>query len=139
MLHWLEKFILGWIVDAPHVAGDAQEMHREKRPVEKNVSQNEMNHAQGNIHHAAKHFREPVINRCEQSEHDTRYDVVEMRNDKIGVVNENVDRCRSHKDTTEAADQKIRDKTQSKQHRHGQANRAAPERTKPVEYFDRRR
>jgi uncharacterized protein (DUF488 family) len=50
------------------MAGDAQEMHREKRPVEKYIGQDEMDLAQPGIHHAAKHFREPVINRREQGE-----------------------------------------------------------------------
>ena len=49
------------IRDTPHHPVHSQIVHREKRAVKENESQNEMNFAPRFVHQAAKHFREPEI------------------------------------------------------------------------------
>ena len=120
------------------MAGNSQKVHREKRAVEENVSQHEMNLAEPLVHHAAKHFGKPIVNRRKQRENNPGHHVVEMGDDVIGVMNENIHRRRSHENTAQTADQKVRDKSQSKQHRRCEPYISAPEGPEPIKDFDRR-
>src|SRR5262245_14844317 len=70
VLHRLQKFILGRVVDAPHMAGNAEKMHRKKSAVKKDVSEHKMYSSQRPVHLAVKDFRKPIINRGKQREND---------------------------------------------------------------------
>src|SRR3990167_8399979 len=106
-LQRVEEVILGRIVDPAHVAAYSKDVHREKGRVEEDVSQDEMNLRQGLVHHPAKHLWKPVINGGEKSEDDPGHDVMEVRHDIIGIMDEDVDRRGGHEDAAETADQEI--------------------------------
>ena len=68
-------------------AGQAHVMHREKHPVGRNQGYPEVQIAQFFVHHAAKHFGEPVVNARKGAEHrGYAHNNVEVGYHKIGVV-----------------------------------------------------
>ena len=122
-------FVSGGISDPTHHPTQTHVMHREKTKVKENKGQGEMNLAQGLIQHSAKHFRIPSVDRGKDGE-DTaaKKHVMEVGDNEVGVVNEDVDRRRGHKDTGEPADHEHRHKRQRIEHGCGEPNGAPPER-----------
>ena len=56
-----QEHILRWIVNTPHLAANADNMHREEDRVNTDETQPEMNLAERFVHEAAEHLREPEI------------------------------------------------------------------------------
>ena len=82
-----------------------QIVHWKESAIEEDERESEMNLAPSLIHHATKHFWEPEVNRPENAEKaSAEQHIVNMRNNKISVVNEEIDRGRSHVDSAQAAD-----------------------------------
>ena len=64
-----------------------------------------MNLAPSLVRHATKHLREPEVNRPEYSEKTSAEQyVMNVRNNEVGVVDEEIDRCRSHVDSAQTSD-----------------------------------
>src|SRR5438552_1334996 len=51
-----KEHVLSWIVDAPHLAADSDDVHWEENTVNTNEREPEVNLSQGLVHEAAKHF-----------------------------------------------------------------------------------
>src|SRR3989338_5870823 len=106
-LQRVNKIVLCRIIDPAHVAAYSEDVHREKGGVEENVGKNEMDLGQGLIHHPAKHLWKPVINGSKQRKDNSGNNVVEVRHNIIGIMDEDVDRRGGHEDAAETADQEI--------------------------------
>src|SRR6516165_10338464 len=79
-------------------------MHRIKGAIEEDERESEMNFSPGFIHHPPKHFREPEINRPEDAEEAaSEQHIVDVRNNEVGVMDEQIDWSRSHEDSTQAS------------------------------------
>ena len=80
-------------------------------------------------HLSASRFWEPVIDAGKKSEDRARSDdVMEMRDDVVGVVQIKIRRIKCKRNTRKTADSKHRQKRDRKKHRHIEANGAAPKR-----------
>ena len=92
------------------------------------------------IHHSAAGFREPIIDPGKERENGAgRNDVMEMRDDVIGVVQIEISRIKRQRNTGQAADAEHREKGSGKEHRHVKSNRAAPEGNEKCAQNDDRR
>ena len=81
------------------------------------------------VHLSAGRFREPIINaREEREDRSRRDDVMEMRDDVIGVVQIKIGRIKRERNAGQPADSEHRQKRGREKHRHIEPNRAAPER-----------
>ena len=75
-------------------------MHREEDRVNTDETQPEMNLAERFVHHTPEHFRIPEIDRSENGEdRSSEEHVMNMSDDKIRIVNKNIDRRRSHENS----------------------------------------
>src|SRR5580658_4421467 len=89
------------------------------------------------VHHAAEHFREPVVGGGKNPEDGSHtHDQMKVANDEIGVVQLNIEDGLSEKWSADSARDEQRNKSQSEQHGRGETNPSTPDRTKPVECFD---
>ena len=75
----------------------------------------------------------------ERRHHSADHDVMEMRDDEIGVGHMHIDGERGEKQSRQAADRKQPDETKRVEHRRLKRDRAFVQRRGPVENFDRRR
>src|SRR5262245_27770318 len=107
----LQEFVLQRVIDATHMASHTQEVHGEEGTVEEDVRQREVDLSQRLVHHAAEELGEPVVYGGEHAKDDPSHDIVEVRHDEVSVVDEDVHRGRGHVDTTQAADDEIREET----------------------------
>src|SRR5262249_25472074 len=119
------------------MAGNAQKVHGEKGSVKENVGQDEMDLTQAFIHRPAEHLGEPIIDRSEQREDDTGNEGVEVGKNEIGIMDKDVHGRGRNEDSAQPANDEVRDKSQGKQHRYGEADGPTPERSQPVEGLDR--
>src|SRR5436309_12866347 len=104
-LERLQEVVLRRVVDAAHVAADAEDVHREEGPVEADEGEREMDLAERLVHHAAEHLREPVVDRGEGTEDAApEDDVMDVCHDEVAVVDVDVDRRGRHEDAREPAD-----------------------------------
>ena len=93
------------IGDSAHHPVQPQIVHRKESAIEEDECESEMNLAPSLIHHATKHFWEPEVNRPENAEKaSAEQHIVDVRNNEISVVDEEIDRGRSHIDSAQAAD-----------------------------------
>src|ERR1700738_555805 len=96
------------IPSAMHAEHSLQE-HREKNHVHANERRPEMHFAPEIVHFPSGCFREPIINAGEQSEDRAgRDDVMEMRDDVIGVVQIKIGAVKGEWNSSQAADAKHR-------------------------------
>src|ERR1700746_3465398 len=94
-----QMVIQSGVGDAPHHAVQAQIMHREKREIEKHEREDEMHFAPKLVHHPTKHFWIPKVDARENpKEAATEKHVVNVSNNKVGVMNKEIHRSRSHID-----------------------------------------
>src|SRR5438270_6112320 len=92
-------------------------MHGEKRDVEPGEEQPEMNLGQQFVGHAAHHLGKEVIDAAEHREHSASDEhVVEVRHNKEGIVDLNVDGNRRQHYSAEATDQESEEETRDPQH-----------------------
>ena len=88
-------------------------------------------------HHAPGHFRKPIINPGEQRENRSRrHDIMEVRDDVIGIVQMNVAEVEAERQSGQTADAEHRQKRQGEQHRRVKANRTAPQRDEQTRQND---
>ena len=86
------------------------------------------------IHRAAKHLREPEVNRRPDTHGGAGEEhVVEVGHDEVGVVDEDVDGRGCHEDARQAADDEHRHEREREEHRRGELNPSAPDGAQPVE------
>ena len=78
------------------MAGHTQEMHGKKSTVEEDIGQGKVNFPQCFVHHAAKYFGEPIVQGGKHYKDDAGYHIVKVGHDKIGVVDEDIDRRGGH-------------------------------------------
>src|SRR5205823_14915760 len=98
--------------------GYALQEHRKKNYVHADERRPEMHLAPEIIHFSAGRFREPVINAGEKPEDCAwRNDVVEMRDDIVGIVQIKIGRIKSQRNTCKSADSKHRQKRSREKHR----------------------
>src|SRR5215470_5316505 len=96
-----------------------------------------MPQSESTIEHAAHRFRIPVIKASEDAEEKcTDKGVVKVRHDEVGVRQLPVERSDGQHHTRQARDQKLKEKTNAKKHRHVETNLAAVHRAEPVENLD---
>ena len=90
--------------------------------------------------HPAADLRPPVVHAAEVA-HDRAadHDVVEMRDDEVGVVHVDVEAHRREEQPGEAADREQAEEPERIQHRRVEADRPFVDRRRPVEHLDRRR
>src|ERR1700694_236765 len=92
------------------------------------------------VHFSTGRFRIPIINSREQSkERSRRYDVMEMRDDVVSVVEVEIGGVKRQRDAGKTADSKHRQERGGKKHRHIKSDRAAPERNEERAQDDDRR
>src|SRR6266567_4287807 len=107
-------------------AGHSLQKHRQKNYIHADKRRPEMHLAPELVHPAAGRFREPIIDAGEESKDGARgHDVMEMRNDVVGIVQIKVGAVKSEWNAGEAAYAKHRQKCCGEKHRHGEANGAA--------------
>src|SRR5262249_16550246 len=83
----LKEHVLSRVIDAPHLAANSNDVHREKHAIGTDECEPEMNFSQGRIHEPPKHLRKPVIDAPECGEQ-RRYGHHQMKvgNDEIGIL-----------------------------------------------------
>ena len=75
------------------------------------------------VHLSARCLREPVINAGEKPEERAwRDNVMEVRDDVIGIVQIKIGRIKCQRNTGQPADSKHRQKRRGEEHRHGEPN-----------------
>src|SRR5260370_39022461 len=125
---------------SPHHPIEPQIVHWEECAIEEDEREGEMNLAPSLVHHATKHLQEPEVNPHEYSEKTAAEQyVMNVRNNEVGVVDEEVDRRRSHVDSAQTSDHEHRYKRQSKPHWCRESDRATPNRSHPVKRLNGRR
>src|SRR3954469_1700071 len=83
------------------------------------------------VHHPASGLRKPVIDTSKQTEDGAwSDDVMEMRDDVIGVVQIKIGGIKCQRNAGEATNAEHREKSGRKKHRRVESNRPAPERNK---------
>ena len=102
-------FVNRRIRNPAHHPAQTKVVHWEKRQVKKHESQHELHLSDLLIEHSAKHFRKPEVEGAEKR-HDAppEKDVMNVRDDKVGVVDEQIDGSRSHVNPAESADDEHR-------------------------------
>ena len=109
--------------------GHSLQKHRQKDHVHTDERWPEMHFPPELAHFSASCFREPVINAGKKSEDRAgRDDVVEMRDDVVGIVQIKIGRIKCERNARKTANSKHRQKRNRKKHRHIEANGAAPKR-----------
>ena len=117
-LQRLQEVVLVGVVDAPHVAGDADVVHGEERPVVGDEGEPEVPLAQRLVHHAAEHLREPEGGGAEDAEQGRPgHDQVEVGDHEEGVVEVDVGRALAQPDAGEPAADEEGDDAHRPQHR----------------------
>ena len=125
------------ISNSAHHPVQTKIMHGKEGEIEEDERRHKMNLTPELIHHAAEHFGKPKINATESAEQTrSEQDIMNVRNDEIGIVDEYIDRCGSHENAAEAADYEHRHKCQRKTHWGLESNRTTIHRSNPVEGFD---
>ena len=95
-----------------------ENMHREEGAVEGDEGQPKVDFGEHIVHIPPVHLREPEDDTAEDSEQTSaEHDVVNMRHNVIGIVDEDVDWRVRHVDTAEPTDHKHRDESDTVQHR----------------------
>src|SRR6266576_5967453 len=115
-------------------------MHRVERQVEADSEEPEMPESEPAVEQAAGGFRIPVVETGEDCEEHSAYQcVVKVCNDEVRVGELPVKRCDSQHDARQTRNQKLKEKTQTEDHRQVKSNLAAVHRAQPVENLDARR
>src|SRR2546426_10481725 len=97
------------MVNTPHLAANADNMHREEDGVNTDETQQEMNLAERFVHEAAEHLGEPEIHprECREQGSD-RHHKVEVGHQKKSILELNTPRRFSKKNPTQTAAHKHR-------------------------------
>ena len=86
------------------------------------------------VGHAARKFREPVVNRRKDTHHGRPiYHIVEMTNHKIGIANVNINGHGGKHNASNTREHKVDQAAQAEEHRGGELDLASPEGPKPGE------
>src|SRR5579859_5149534 len=114
-------------VDRAGHSQEPQEVHGVERDVEANGKKPEVPLAERLAHQASCSFGVPVIDACEDAEHDSAdKDIVKMRNHKIRVMKLPVPwRHREH-DAGQSRDQELKEESNAEKHWRSEAYSAAP-------------
>jgi len=116
-LQVLQIVELGHLSISPRIACHAEEVHRQKDPINADECEPEMEFAEPFTHHSAKHLREPEIGAGEYAEDRCHtHNQVEVADDKIGVVEVKVKRVLAEKDPAESACREERHKSDREEH-----------------------
>ena len=122
------------------MAANTQHVHGEERQVEEQERPEEVATSPCFAEHLAEHLGEPVIDTCKDAEERTTEEhVVNVRNDEVGVVNVDVNRCRCHEHARQTTDDEHRDESQGVEHCRRELDVTTPQRSEPVEHLDGRR
>src|SRR5260370_37883272 len=98
-----------WNGDSPHHPVQPEIVHWKESAIEEDEREDEMNLPPGLVHHAAKHFWEPEVNRPEYAEKaSAEQHIMNVRNNEVCVVDKEVDRGRSHVDSAQTSDHEHR-------------------------------
>ena len=91
------------------------------------LNKEKVNLSQRFVHHAAKHLREPMIDRSQYSHGRSREKyVMEMCHDKIRVVDKYIHRRGSHENARQTSNDEHRYECQCEKHGRGETNISAP-------------
>src|SRR5258708_22912452 len=97
----------------------------------------EMPQPELSVQHAAGGFWVPVIKTGEDCEKHPTYEcVVKVRNDEVRVSELPVEGSDSQHDARQSRDKKLKEKTQTEEHRQFKPNLASGQRAKPVKNFE---
>src|SRR5580692_10764118 len=92
-------------------------MHREERKIEEHKGRDEVHFAPELVHHSAEHLRKPKVDPGKDTkETASKQNVVDVRNNEVGVVNKEIHGCRSHVNAAETANDEHGDKRRRKTH-----------------------
>src|SRR5437899_3132012 len=82
-----KKHVLRRIVNAPHLAADADNVHGEEHAIDTDECQPKVDSAECFIHQTAEHFRKPEIQPAEcREEWSNRHHQVKMRHDEVRIL-----------------------------------------------------
>ena len=111
----------------------AENMHGEECAVECDERQPEMNLGEYIVHITSVHLREPEDDTTENSKQTSaEYNVVNMRHNVVGIVDEDVHRRICHVDTAESTDDKHRNESDTVKHRGRKSDGPSEHCAKPV-------
>ena len=120
--------------DPPWHAEQAEHVLRQEREVEADEHQPEMDLPEPLVEQPAEHLRPPVVDAAEDGEDGAaEEDIVEMRNDVVGVVHLPVDGEGRQEDAGQPAHREQGDEAEREQHRGLELDPAAPQGGEPVE------
>src|SRR4029077_3092377 len=115
------------VIPAPMHPGHSLQEHRKKDRVHADQRRPEMHLPPEVAHLSAGRFREPIVNAGEKPEDCARrYDVMEMRDDVVSVVQIKIGGIKRQRNAGKPADPKHWKERNGKKHRHIEANGAAP-------------
>ena len=99
-------------VDTPDHAFEAENVHRKESKVEADNNQPKSPFAQALTHHAASHFRKPIVDGAKQRKYRaTDQHVVKVSDDKIGIMHLGVEWYRGDHHTSQTPYHESCDKT----------------------------
>src|SRR5580658_2047660 len=124
-------------IDRPRHSQEPQEVHGVERNVKAYGKEPEMPLAERFVQQASGSFGVPVIDTCEDAEHDgADEDIVEVRNHKIRVMQLPVPRRHREHDAGQSCDQELKEEPNAEEHWRREAYSAAPESGDPIEYLN---
>ena len=133
----MQVFQLGKLRIAPEMRRHAEIVHGHEDGVSANEGDEKMPARHAFAHHAAEHFREPVVGGGKDAEDGSHaHDEMEVADDEIRVVQLNIQHGLCEEWSADSARDEQRNKSQGEQHRRGETNASTPDRAEPVKRFD---
>src|SRR4029450_3882018 len=115
------------VIPAPMHSGHSLQKHGQKNDVHTDKRRPEVHFAPELAHLSTGRFREPVINTSKEPEDRARgHDVMEMRDDIVGVMQIEVGTVEGERNAGKAANSKHRQECDAEKHRHVEPDRATP-------------
>src|SRR5208282_2394392 len=98
-------------------------MHGHENSVDEDETQPEVHFAERLVHHAAPHFREPVVEASKRRKYGGEaHGEVEMAHHEAGRVQIGIDRRLRQEESTDSPTDEERDETEAEQHRSRKAD-----------------
>src|SRR5665213_684565 len=124
-------------VDPTRHPENAGYVHEVERKMEADHKKPKMPSAQRLIQHAAGHLGKPIVESSKDGENNCAYqDIVEVRDYEIRCTELPIERRRTQHDTGKTCNQKLKKKSDTKEHGYRIADLSAPKRGYPIEDLD---
>src|SRR6266404_5847029 len=124
-------------VNTPRHSQDTGNVHRVECDMETDEEQPKMPFTHPLAHQAARGFRVPIVNGCENHEYQCAHQhEMKVCNYEVGVVELPVEWGRRQHNARKSREQKLKEEADAEQHRRVEAQFASPHCSEPVEDFD---